>query len=243
MIFLFLVQMKKNNKTVIGILGGMGPYASVSFMKTLLDLTGAKKDWEHLRIIMDNNPHIPSRTRAFLYNEESPVLGMIESCKKLEKYPVDIILLPCNSATYYLPQVQKEINIPIISIVEATCLALHSRIKIGRKIIVWGGEVTLRTDLYTSSLQQLGYKHIVMDEEDNVIVINCIEDIKLNDSRADIKRIKAHIEKVLRKYSCDCIILGCSEFGCVVDQLSMYPIIDSDTEYAKYIISLIKQRV
>ncbi|MBS1627467.1 MAG: aspartate/glutamate racemase family protein [Bacteroidetes bacterium] len=235
--------MIKNNKITIGILGGMGPYASLSFLKKLLDLTEAKKDWEHLRIILDNNPHIPSRTRAFLYNEESPVEGMIESCQKLVNYPVDIILLPCNSATYFLPYVQPQINIPIISIVEATCKSLNNKVSNGARIIVWGGVITYTAQLYKSQLQQFGYEYVEMDENDSKIVFNFIEEIKLNNNQVDIDRIKLHIKNTLHKYNCSNIILGCSEFGCIIDQLSQYPLIDSDTEYAKYVIELMKNNV
>ncbi|HNM33977.1 MAG: aspartate/glutamate racemase family protein [Bacteroidia bacterium] len=235
--------MNKNNKITIGILGGMGPYASLAFMKKLLDLTQAKKDWEHLRIVMDNNPHIPSRTRAFLYNENSPVEGMVESCKKLANYPVDIILLPCNSATYFLPQVQKEIGIPILSIVEATCTSLKNKFKKGTGIVVWGGTITHSTHLYAPHLQQLGYVYIKMDQGDNQTITNIIEDIKLNNEKADIGKIRTHIEHTLKKYNCSVIILGCSEFGCIIELLAGYPIIDSDTEYAKYVIELAKENV
>ncbi|MBS1640276.1 MAG: aspartate/glutamate racemase family protein [Bacteroidetes bacterium] len=235
--------MKKNNKKIIGILGGMGPYASLSFLKKLLDLTKAKKDWDHLRVILDNNPHIPSRTRAFLYDEESPVEGMIESCQKLAKYPVDIILLPCNSATYFLPYVQPKINIPTISIVEATCQSLKNKVSKGTRIIVWGGVITYSTQLYKPYLQQLGYEYVEMSEDDNKIVLNFIEDIKLNDNMVDINRIKLHIETTLSKYNSSLIILGCSEFGCIIDQLYNYPLIDSDTEYAKFVIEYVRNNV
>jgi hypothetical protein len=81
----------------IGILGGMGPYATVIFMKNILDMTDAEKDWEHIHTIVDNNTKIPSRSRAILFNETSPLDGMLESCKKLESYTVDTIVIPCNS--------------------------------------------------------------------------------------------------------------------------------------------------
>ena len=56
-----------------------------------MNITDTKKDWDHIRTITDNNVKIPSRSRAILYNEESPLEKMIESCLQLQKYPVDII--------------------------------------------------------------------------------------------------------------------------------------------------------
>ena len=117
--------MLKNQK-VVGILGGMGPFATALFFEKMLELTPAKKDWEHLRIIIDNNPKIPSRSRHYLYGEESPVLGMIETCRRLEAYPVDFIVIPCNSASCFLEDVQAKINIPILNIFEITVDAIKN---------------------------------------------------------------------------------------------------------------------
>ena len=99
------------NKKTIGILGGMGPYATLMFLKNILSLTKADKDSDHIRTITDSNIDIPSRSRAILFNEVSPLNGMIDSCKKLKNYPVDAIYVPCNSADFWLDEVQKSIKI------------------------------------------------------------------------------------------------------------------------------------
>ena len=75
----------KEQKT-IGILGGMGPYATVYFYKQILDSTPVKKDWDHFRILIDSNVKIPSRTRAVLYNETSPVPDLINSINDLQPF-------------------------------------------------------------------------------------------------------------------------------------------------------------
>ena len=112
-----------NSNKVIGILGGMGPYATLYFFQNILQLTNAEKDWDHVHVVIDNNITIPSRTRAIVFKEKSPYEGMLESCKKLQKYPVDIIVVPCNSAYYWIPNIQKVINTPIVSIIGVTTIS------------------------------------------------------------------------------------------------------------------------
>lgn len=124
----------------IGILGGMGPLATALFFKKLVEATPAKKDWEHLRVIIDNDPHIPSRTRHFLYKEESPVPRMIADCQKLAAYPVDFIVIPCNSASYFLPEIQPHITVPILNIMETTARGLASSHPGIRRVAVLGGD-------------------------------------------------------------------------------------------------------
>ena len=77
----------------LGILGGMGPFASNFFVKRVLDLSPATTDHEHFRIIVDHNPHIPSRTRAILYGEESPAPYTIDAINKLQEHGADLVAL------------------------------------------------------------------------------------------------------------------------------------------------------
>jgi len=91
------MKSQQKEKT-IGILGGMGPYATVELFSKILKFTPARKDQEHLRIIIDNNLKIPDRTEAILGNGKSLLPEMIATAKNLEKAKVDFILIPCNTA-------------------------------------------------------------------------------------------------------------------------------------------------
>lgn len=63
----------------LGVIAGMGPFASTYFLRRVLQFTPAKKERDHFRMFADYNVFIPSRTRALLYGEESPALKMIET--------------------------------------------------------------------------------------------------------------------------------------------------------------------
>ena len=82
-----------NRETIIGILGGMGPYATSFFFKRLLDITPTKLDKDHFRTIIDNNVKIPSRTRAVKYNEQSPVKDIVSSINNLSKIGCTCVML------------------------------------------------------------------------------------------------------------------------------------------------------
>ena len=106
---------------ILGILGGMGPYATIYFFQRILDLTPIKKDKDHFRVLIDNQVKIPSRTRAILFNEDSPVPDMIKSINNLASIGAESLLIPCNSAHYFYDEVCKEITIPWINMIE--CVA------------------------------------------------------------------------------------------------------------------------
>ena len=98
---------------VVGILGGMGPEATVDFFAKVIARTPAKRDQDHLRIIIDNNPKIPDRTEAILTKDKSlfPMLVetaknlemLVETAKNLEKAGADFIVIPCNTVHYFYP--------------------------------------------------------------------------------------------------------------------------------------------
>jgi aspartate racemase len=99
----------------IGILGGMGPEATLDFFGKIIQNTPATSDQEHLRVIIDNNPKIPDRTEAILGKGESPVPVMVQGGLSLAKAGADFIVIPCISAHFFLDELRCNLSLPIIS--------------------------------------------------------------------------------------------------------------------------------
>jgi len=224
----------------VGILGGMGPYATLFFYKMLLDLTPAKKDWDHLHVVIDSNPHIPSRSRHHLYNECSPVQGMVESCQRLEQYPVDFIVIPCNSACAYLPEVRKGIYIPVLNIMEVTVDSLAKRFPDAKNVAVLGGVVTYDRETYRPFLEKHGLNYIKHSSELQRSVEYLIELIKANKRKEVIEEVFRIIMEQLQ--AADVVIMGCTELNEVMRFSYPYHCIDSSTELAIRTIEYARER-
>jgi len=223
---------------VIGVLGGMGPYATLLFYNNILRLTKADKDWEHVHVVIDNNTKIPSRTRALLYQEESPFDYMLESCEKLQKYPVDVIAVPCNSAQYWIPDIQEKIKTPILSIVKVTTDALFNNSNC-KRVAVLGGFVTYEKELYKETIKRFGAEHIKISSDLQERVTTMIENIKLikNGIKAKHKKDFLDLTKdITTKEDIDGIILGCTEFSYFNGMKLPVPFVDSSTELSRFII-------
>jgi aspartate racemase len=228
------------NSKSVGILGGMGPFATVAFFEKLVALTPARKDWEHIRTIIDCNPHIPSRTRHLLFKEASPVPAMIESCRMLANYPVDFIALPCNSASCFIGEVAPSVDVPLMNIIDETASALKS--SGAGSCAVIGGYVTYTTRAYEKPLARHGIKYLAHQEKLQREVEKIIENIKLLDVEKETeKRCYEILKEVKKTTSADAVILGCTEFGCIYpfkqrpDFLD-FLIVDSSTELARAVI-------
>tara|TARA_Y100000768_G_scaffold333690_1_gene273900 strand:- start:32563 stop:33270 length:708 start_codon:yes stop_codon:yes gene_type:complete len=228
-----------NKHKIIGVLGGMGPYATTAFMNNIFSLTKAKKDWDYPRLIIDNHTKIPSRSRHILYGEESPVEEMIIACKQLSHYPVDIIAIPCNSACCFVKEVQKSIEIPIINIIEITSNSLSKKYSGVKNCAVISGVTQYRTKSYKDFLgiNKIDYIHHNQDIQDRIEQL--IEDIKLNPNDETNKNMcDKIIVEIKREYQVDSIILGCTEFSCIKIKQYDFPILDSSLELAQYISQL-----
>jgi aspartate racemase len=223
----------------VGVLGGMGPYATVAFFQKLVTLTPAARDWDHLRIVVDDNPHIPSRSRHVLYGEESPLAAMLESCLKLQAYPVDFIAIPCNSAAVFVPDLQRRLSVPVLNICEVSANALAVAYPAVRRVSALGSAVTYCRRSYEEFLAAHGVELVVHSEEIQREIERQIERLKLGAADAsDVVAMQAVIERLRREYGTEAAIMACTEFGCLPGFDAGIPAVDSSLELARHTVSL-----
>jgi aspartate racemase len=229
----------------VGVMGGMGPLATVDFFGLLVRMTPADKDWNHLHLIIDNNPRIPSRSRALLFDEESPVPYMIDGARRLVAMGAHLIVVPCNSASHFLAPVRAAVDVPVLDPVQATAAALRAD-GTSRKPLVLGGMVTHRAELYGKALADTEGAQAIRPvrpsdaEQDEVAAL--IEALKHGDtSPAIVARTLAVIEAGATR-GADGAILGCTEFGLIADELAArrgaLPLFNSNELLARQALAL-----
>lgn len=213
-------------KKILGILGGMGPFATSNFFYNILKLTKAEKDWDHLRIIIDNNTDIPSRTRCILYNEKSPTNQMKDACFSLMRFGCDYIAVPCNSAHYFYEDVVKNTNIPWINMIEV----VSEKLRKFKNILVLGGYVTIVKNIYDKYLDNVSYLL------DNNLVYEIIEDVKKNSINNE-RLFKLYDE--INKIEVDCVLLACTELPIAIQKKYInYEVYDGNEIYIKKLINI-----
>ncbi|USG99072.1 amino acid racemase [Thermococcus argininiproducens] len=193
---------------VIGILGGMGPLATVELFRRIVLKTPAKKDQDHPRIIIYNNSKIPDRTAYILGKGENPLPELIESAKKLEAWGADFIIMPCNTAHYFAEEIQKAINIPFIDMVEETAEYIKN---LGlKKVGILATDGTIKGMVYHRALLSRGIKIAVPNEKDQKSLMDAIYDgIKAGNiewGRSEMLKVAKKLEKRV-----DGLIAGCTE--------------------------------
>lgn len=195
-------------RKVIGILGGMGPLASIDLQRKIVEETEAKTDQDHLHVITDCNSQIPDRTAAILHGGQDPLAEMIRSAKRLEEAGAELLLIACNTAHYYLEELQRHVGVPFVSMIDP---AIEEAIRQGaRRVAVLSTIATQATGLYEKSCRENGMEVIGLDEADQELLMNVIYGVKAGNVDAGVNEMK---EMILRKQreGADVFFLACSE--------------------------------
>ncbi len=216
---------------IIGILGGMGPEATIDLFTKIVKGTGAKKDQDHLRILIDNNPKIPDRTLAIQGKGPSPLSQMVRSAKALERAGADFMIIPCVTAHYYHRSLQQKIRIPILHLVEETASYIQAYLRGIRKIGLVATSGTIRTGLFQASLHRAGKELLIppreVQEKSVMKAIYGKDGIKAIGPSEKSKRLVQKVCRLLIRQGAQAIIAGCTEIPLVLKQGDVpVPVID-----------------
>jgi len=201
---------------ILGIVGGMGPLATVKLIEKIVMLTEAKCDQEHLHIIADINTSIPDRTAYLIGTGKDPREFLIHSAKLLCAMGAEYLVMPCNAAHYFYCDIVKEINIPFLHMIEETAKKIKECNPKSTRIGLLAAEGTCRAGVYDKIFQKYGIQVIKPTMEKQKYVTDVIYGVKEN-RKTDIKLfLRAAGE--LKEKGCETIILGCTELSVLNDQ-------------------------
>ena len=194
---------------MIGILGGMGTQAGLDFCNKLAKINRGKLDQQYPLFILYNKSDTPKRPEN-LKKYFNVLNALVKGCKMLQKNKCKFIVMPCNTAHYWYDDIQKKINIPILSMPKEVFLNTKKTCKKNSKIGLLSTEATLTTRVY----------HKYFDKDFQLVSpINSLQNSSVNKSIKYVKMGKIkEAEKAIRpavnylmKIKCKKIILGCTE--------------------------------
>ncbi len=194
---------------MIGILGGMGTQAGLDFCNKLAKLNRGKLDQKYPMFILYNKSNIPERPKN-LKKYNNVLNALVDGCKMLQRNKCKFIVMPCNTAHFWYDDVQKKINIPILSIPKEVYKNTKKNTSKNSKIGLLATEATLNNNIY--------HKFFLND----YALITPNKNLQKNSVNKAITLVKKgrvkEAEKILRpavnqliKKKCKKIILGCTE--------------------------------
>ncbi len=220
----------------IGVLGGMGPLATVDFMRKVIDLTPARRDQEHLPLIVYSVPQVPGRSACILEGAASPLPAMVHGIRTLAQAGAECIAIPCNTAHHWYDELARESPCPVLHIVDAACAAMERRAVGQGAVGLLATAGTIAAGVYQERLDRHGYDCVVLgarDMEDLVMRgIALVKAGEMEDARALLETAAAK----LGTQGVRAIVLGCTEIPIVfngVSSSSLPPVVDATQALAE----------
>jgi len=205
---------------ILGVLGGMGPLATVDFLRKLIEETPASRDEDHIPVITYCVPQIPMRPAAILDGGESPLAAMLEGIRTLKRAGAIAIAIPCNTAHFWYEELERDGGLPIIHIADAALAQLEARRIDGGVIGLIATTGTLAAGFFQQRLAARGYRCVLNSDDDQQrLVLKAITHVKANELDAAAPLIETAIAK-LQQAGAQAVILGCTETPVVLDRLS-----------------------
>ncbi len=204
---------------IIGVLGGMGSYATLHFFQELLDAFPAEKEWDRPRILIDNRCTMPSRVLAILDGTKRSQLvdELCDSVTSLLHAGATKIVLACNTSHCFLPDIYQAVPDArgrILSIIDACCLELADAHE--KKVSLIASEGTIQSGVFRQALEPYGISVTVPVAEQYLKQRELIEAVKQN--KITDKVLYAFVQ-MIRSFSGDALILGCTEFPVLFSRL------------------------
>ena len=198
----------------LGVVGGVGPAATVDFLQKVVRSTPARRDQDHLRLVVEQNPQIPDRTEHLLGEGPDPTLALYATCKKLQAGEADLIAIPCNTAHAFVERIQPHLDIPIMNMLTVTVSHVRESFPTVRKVGLLATNGTISSGIYRRALGEHGLTEVVPQPALQVRVMTGIfglHGVKAGFTSGQcLDDIGAAIDDLISQ-GVEVIILGCTE--------------------------------
>ncbi len=218
---------------ILGIIGGMGPAATIDLYKKIVEQTPAEKDQDHIHVIIDSYPQIEDRTSYILHGGKSPAPKLIESAKRLEAAGADALIMPCNTAHYFAKDIEKAVYIPLIHIVKCSAEAIKKKYPYVRKIGLIATTGTIKAGVYGDILKNYDLETITLNEELENNIMDCIyKGVKAGKTEEYSKLFQKCVDDIA-SLGAELLIAGCTEIPLLMPYVKTnLPVIDATYELA-----------
>jgi aspartate racemase len=221
----------------VGIVGGMGPGATLDLFQKIIDQTPAKSDQDHIHLQIDCYPQIPDRTTFLVGDGENPLPYLLESAKRLESAGVQALCMPCNTAHYFIEDIRRQINIPFISIIEATVAKIKKMYPDAKQIGLLATRGTFEASIYHRVLNAVGLDVLPLSEEFKNQMMDVIYTVKAGQLTEKLYLFNSCLRQ-LQDAGAEVMIAGCTEIPLLLPYIdSQIPFVDPTQALAEEVVA------
>ncbi len=204
---------------MIGVLGGMGPLATVDFFSKVISETPAQGDADHVPMLIQSDPRIAPRPAAILGDGRSPLSELMAGRDRLIAAGATALAMPCNTAHFWYGDLLKGCSVPFLSIVDASVHELSRLADAGSTIGIIATRATLAAQIFDPALTRAGYKVMLPQEiVMNTLVLPGIECVKAGDAVRGGQLVEQAVQALLQQ-GAGAVVLACTETPLALDAI------------------------
>jgi len=226
-----------NRNPVIGVIGGMGPLATVEFQRLLVEATAASSDQGNIEVIVHNNPNIPDRTRSLaLDGGDSFARAIIASGRKLAHAGATVLVMPCVTAHARFDLIAHSLPVPLIDMVRLTAHEVVAQ-GIPHPVGVLATDGTNGEGFVVGAFKEAGIETLIPDPPHQSEVMRAAYAVKSSHPRRSSGIIRA--AQYLKTRGAESLLLGCTELSFYEPELrKVLPTIEPMRVAAAYVAGL-----
>ncbi|QBI20508.1 amino acid racemase [Egibacter rhizosphaerae] len=198
-----------HDERVIGVLGGMGPMATLELYRRLIDAVPAARDQGHPRVIIDSNAKVPDRTEALLHDGADPLPFLLDSARTLERAGADLLIMPCNTAHVYAEEIASAAGLPLVHMLQETAAIVPAE---HAPVGVLATSATTALGLYQQAFARHGLGALTPEPHAQELAMTAIERVKAGDLASALPPAREAAEHLVARGAAS-LVLGCTEFS------------------------------
>lgn len=228
------INVNEASRLTLGVLGGMGPQATVDFMARVIDLTPADGDQDHVPVVVQSNPQVPDRQQAMRDGQAGPVRqALTETARRLAAGGADFWVMPCNTAHAFVNDAVTHVDLPFINIVDVTIQSIVERLPNVKRIGLLATNACLASGVYQQAVDATPLQLLEPTQAEQEECMAIIFAVKSGDVGPALRSRMSALAESLVAQGAEAVIAGCTEIPLVLqdDDISV-PLVSSTEELA-----------
>ncbi|WP_022729333.1 aspartate/glutamate racemase family protein [Fodinicurvata sediminis] len=200
----------------LGLLGGMGPEATVELMRRVVAATPARDDADHIRMLVDNNPQVPSRIAHVIEGTgEDPTPVLVSMAEGLKQAGADFLAMPCNTAHWYLPAVCKAVDLPFLDMIDLSVRYLQNSRPPLQRVALLASPAVRKVGLFDQRLQAAGFTPLHAEGKEAEELLKVIRAVKAKGYGETERRGYQAATDGLRQRGAQAYLIACTELSVI----------------------------
>lgn len=214
-------------RRVVGVLGGMGPEATILLQQRLLQTVSARDDADHLPLLIDMNPQVPSRIAHLIEGKgEDPGPVLAQMAVGLAQAGATALAMPCNTAHHYAPQICAASEVPLLHMVHLSVAKARDMLAAGAKVGILASPAVHTAGVFAAPLEAACLT--TLWPADQYRMLSAIKLIKARGPVPEALEILCDAAGELAGQGAELLFVACSEFSLLTHTLRAdVPVIDT----------------